>query len=44
MFRKRYLYRAMMLSRSENKSRVDHLRKLPVFEESFRTKIFERIN
>ena len=41
MFRSKHLYRAMMLSRSKSISRIDHLRKISLFELSFRTKVFK---
>jgi len=44
MFETRYLYRAMMLSRSTAVARKIHVKKIPVFQEAFVTKIFNRIN
>jgi hypothetical protein len=44
MFKCRYLYRELMLSRSGLKAKRVHQRKLYVFEDAFENKIFPRIN
>ena len=44
MFAERYLHRAMMLSRSEYISKKNHVIKISVFEEAFKTKQFTSIN
>lgn len=44
MFAEKYLYRALMLSRSELTAKKNHVGKLEVFEEAFRTKQFKSIN
>lgn len=44
MFAERYLYRAMMLSRSEFTSKKNHVIKISVFEDAFNSKQFNSIN
>lgn len=44
MFAERFLYRAMMLSRAEWKSKKKHVKKVELFERAFETKVFEKIN
>ena len=44
MFKCRYLYRELLLSRSDRETKKIHQRKLYVFEEAFDSKSFTRIN
>jgi hypothetical protein len=44
MFKCRYLYRELLLSRSDPETKKIHQRKLCVFEEAFESKSFTRIN
>jgi hypothetical protein len=44
MFRCRYLYRELLLSRSDPETKKIHQRKLHVFEEAFYSKSFTKIN
>jgi hypothetical protein len=44
MFRCKYLYRELLLSRSMIGTKKNHMRKLQVFEKAFRTKVFAKIN
>jgi hypothetical protein len=44
MFKCRFLYREMLLSRSDPETKKIHQRKLYVFEEAFLSKSFTRIN
>ena len=44
MFAERYLYRHMMLSRSETTAKKNHSRKISVFEEAFKLREFDHIN
>jgi len=44
MFEEKYLYRSMMLSRSESTAKKNHVGKIEVFEEAFKNKQFKSIN
>lgn len=44
MFRCKYLYRELLLSRSILATKKDHMKKLYVFEEAFRSQSFKKIN
>ena len=44
MFQSRYLYRSMMISRSEVQAKKNHEKKIVVLEEAFKNKKFTKIN
>lgn len=44
MFSSKYLYRSMMLSRSELAAKKNHEKKIDVLEEAFRSQTFLKIN
>ena len=44
MFAEKYLFRHMMLSRSEVTAKINHSKKIDVLERAFRERSFLRIN